>query len=44
MTKNVFFAGSILLYFDFKRKIKIETNTSKFEIFDIISQLIKSTN
>ena len=42
--KNVFFVASILLYFDFRRKIRVETNASKFEIFDIISQLIESTD
>ena len=42
--KNVFFAAPVLLYFDFKRKIKIEANASKFEISDIINQLIESTD
>ena len=42
--KNVFFVASILLHFDFKRKIRVKTNASEFEIFDIISQLIKFTN
>ena len=42
--KNVFFVVSILLHFDFKRKIKVEINALKFEIFDIINQLIKFTN
>ena len=42
--KNVFFAASVLLHFDFKRKIRIETNALEFEIFNIISQLIKSTD
>ena len=42
--KKVFCAALILLHFDFKRKIKIETNVSKFKIFDIINQLIESTD
>ena len=42
--KSVFFALSSLLHFDFKRKITIKTDASVFEIFDIINQLIKSTN
>ena len=42
--KNVFFGASILLHFDFKRKIKVKTNRLKFEISDIINQLIASTN
>ena len=42
--KNVFFVASILLNFDFKRKIRVKTNASKFKIFDIISQLIKFEN
>ena len=42
--KSVLFVASILLYFDFKRKIKIETNTSKFEILNITYQLIEFTN
>ena len=42
--KNVFFVASILLHFDFRRKIRVKTNTSEFEIFDIINQLINSTN
>ena len=41
--KNIFFVASISLHFDFKRKIKVETN-SKFAIFNIINQLITSTN
>ena len=39
--KNVFFVALVLLHFDFKCKIRIETNASKFEIFDIINQLIE---
>ena len=42
--KSVFFVASVLLHFDFKRKIRVETNASKFKIFDIISQLIEFTN
>ena len=42
--KSVFFVASILLHFDFRRKIRVKTNASKFEIFDIISQLIESTD
>ena len=42
--KSVFFAALVLLHFDFKRKIRIKTNASKFEIFDIINQLIESTD
>ena len=42
--KNVFFVASVLLHFNFKRKIRFKTNTSKFEIFDIINQLIEFTN
>ena len=41
--KNVFFVASILLHFDFKRKIKVKTNVSKFKIFNIINQLIQFT-
>ena len=36
--------AKILLYFDFKRKIRVETNASKFKIFDIINQLIEITD
>ena len=39
--KSVFVVASILLHFDFKRKIRVETNALKIEIFDIISQLIE---
>ena len=39
--KTVFFDASILMHFDFKRKIRVKTNASEFEIFDIISQLIE---
>ena len=42
--ENVFFAASILLHFNFKRKIKVKTSVSKFEIFVIISQLIEFTS
>ena len=42
--RSVFFVASILLHFDFRRKIRVETNASKFEIFDIINQLIEFTN
>ena len=38
--KSVFFVASILLHFDFKRKNRVKTNELKFEIFDIINQLI----
>ena len=41
--KNVFFAASILLHFDFKSKIKIETNALKFKVFNIINHLIEFT-
>ena len=39
--KNVFFVALVLLHFDFKRKIKVKTDVSKFEIFNIINQLIE---
>ena len=39
--KRVFFVALILLHFDFKRKINMETNVSKFEIFNIVNQLIE---
>ena len=39
-----FFVTSVLLHFDFKRKIDVKTNASKFEIFDIINQLIEFTD
>ena len=42
--KPVFFAASILLHFNFKRKNKIEINALKFEIFDTINRLIESTD
>ena len=42
--KSVFFAASILLHLDFKRKIKVKINASKFEISYLISQLIESTD
>ena len=42
--KSVFFVSSILLHFDFKRKIRVKANASEFEIFDIINQLVKSTD
>ena len=42
--KSVFFVASILLHFDFRRKIRVETNASEFEISDIISQLVESTD
>ena len=42
--KSVFFVASVLLHFDFKRKIRVKTNASEFEIFDIISQLIEFTD
>ena len=42
--KNVFFVASVLLHFDSKCKIRVETNALEFKIFDIINQLIKSTN
>ena len=42
--KSVFFVTSILLHFYFKPKIRVKTNTSEFEIFDIISQLIEFTD
>ena len=35
--KSVFFVASILLHFDFRRKIRVKTNASKFENFDIIN-------
>ena len=42
--KKVFFALSILLHFNCKRKIRVEINASKFVVFDIINQLIESTD
>ena len=42
--KSVFFVASILLHFDFRRKIRVKTNASEFEIFNIINQLIESTD
>ena len=42
--KNVFFVPSVLLHFDFERKIKVETDASEFEMINIINQLIKSTD
>ena len=41
--KDVFFVASILLHFDFKLKIRVKTNVSKFKILNIISQLIEFT-
>ena len=40
---DVFFVASILLHFDLRRKIRVKTNASEFETFDIISQLLKFT-
>ena len=34
--KSVFFVASVLLHFDSRRKIRVETNASGFEIFDIV--------
>ena len=42
--KSVFFVASVLLHFDFKRKIRVKTNASEFEIFNIINQLIEFTD
>ena len=35
--KSVFFVALVLLHFDFRRKIRVKTNASKFEISDIIN-------
>ena len=40
--KSVFFVASVLLHFDSRPKIRVETNASKIKIFDIINQLIES--
>ena len=42
--KEIFIIVFILIHFDSKRKIMIETNVSKFDLVEILSQLKKNIN